>query len=130
MISITSIEFLTDIGLSLDCPYYDRDDISEYDCHPTSKNSKKSYSLLKKSTSRDEIKNIMKEWIWYKSNKGYYYDKKKKKVIKDSGYATSKFDLIKEGKDYMIFVSDDYGYNGYESARSQIRVRFKKYKMD
>lgn len=129
MISITSIEFLTDIGLSVDIDYFKNPDLSSYDCHPTSKNSE-SYSLLKRATSRDEILNVMKSWKWFKSNRGYSYDKKKRKLIKDSGYVLTKYKLIKEGSDYMIFESDDFDASWDDEARSQIRVRFKEYKTD
>lgn len=101
MISITSIEFLTDIGLSVDIDYFKKPDLSSYECHPTSENSE-SYSILKKATSRDEILNIMRSWKWFKSNRGYSYDKKKRKLVKDSGYVLTKYKLIKEGSDYMI----------------------------
>lgn len=130
MISITSIEFLTDTGLSVDIDYFKRPDISSYDCHPSIDNSKESYSLLKKAISRDEIMNIMKSWKWFKFNRGYSYNKKKRKFVKDSGYVLAKYDLIKEGSDYMIFTSDDYDAGWDDSARSQIRVRFKTYNPD
>ena len=129
MISITSIEFLTDIGLSVDIDYFKKPDLSSYECHPTSENSE-SYSILKKATSRDEILNIMRSWKWFKSNRGYSYDKKKRKLVKDSGYVLTKYKLIKEGSDYMIFTSDDYDAGWNAEARSQIRVRFKEYKTD
>ena len=129
MISITSIEFLTDIGLSVDIDYFKRPDLSSYECHPTSKNSE-SYSVLKKAASRDEILNIMRSWKWFKSNRGYFYNKQKRKLVKDSGYVMTKYKLIKEGLDYMIFESDDYDAGWDDEARSQIRVRFKEYKMD
>ena len=129
MISITSIEFLTDIGLSTDIDYFKRSDLSSYDCHPTSKNSE-SYSLLKRATSRDEILDVMSSWKWFKSNRGYSYNKQKRKFVKDSGYVLTKYDLIKEGSDYMIFGSDDYDAGWNDEARSQIRVRFKEYRTD
>ena len=129
MISITSIEFLTDIGLSVDIDYFKRPDLSSYECHPTSKNSE-SYSVLKKATSKDEILNIMRSWKWFKSNRGYFYNKQKRKLVKDSGYVMTKYKLIKEGLDYMIFESDDYDAGWDDEARSQIRVRFKEYKTD
>ena len=129
MISITSIEFLTDIGLSVDIDYFKRPDLSSYECHPTSKNSE-SYSVLKKATSKDEILNIMRSWKWFKSNRGYFYNKQKRKLVKDSGYVLTKYKLIKEGSDYMIFESDDYDAGWDDEARSQIRVRFKEYKTD
>ena len=129
MISITSIEFLTDIGLSVDIDYFKRPDLSSYECHPTSKNSE-SYSILKKATSRDEILNVMRSWKWFKSNRGYSYNKQKRKLVKDSGYVLTKYKLIKEGSDYMIFESDDYDASWNDGARSQIRVRLKEYKMD
>lgn len=129
MISITSIEFLTDIGLSVDIDYFKRPDLSSYECHPTSKNSE-SYTLLKKATSREEIFDIMRSWKWFKSNRGYFYNKQKRKLVKDSGYVMTKYKLIKEGSDYMIFESDDYDTGWNDEARSQIRVRFKEYKTD
>lgn len=130
MISITSIEFLTDIGLSTNIDYFKRPNISSYDCHPSLENSKESYSLLKKATSRDEILDIMSSWKWFKFNRGYSYDKKKRKFVKDSGYVLTKYKLIKEGSGYMIFISDDYDAAWDDEARSQIRVRFKEYKTD
>lgn len=129
MISITSIEFLTDIGLSVDIDYFKRPDLSSYECHPTSKNSE-SYTLLKKATSREEIFDIMRSWKWFKSNRGYFYNKQKRKLVKDSGYVLTKYKLIKEGSDYMLFESDDYDAGWNDEARSQIRVRFKEYKTD
>ena len=129
MISITSIEFLTDIGLSVDIDYFKRPDLSSYECHPTSKNSE-SYTLLKKASSREEIFDIMRSWKWFKSNRGYFYNKQKRKLVKDSGYVMTKYKLIKEGSDYMIFESDDYDTGWNDEARSQIRVRFKEYKTD
>lgn len=130
MISITSIEFLTDIGLSVDIDYFKRPSISSYDCHPSINNSKESYTLLKKTTSKDEILNVMSSWKWFKSNRGYSYNKQKRKLVKDSGYVLTKYKLIKEGSDYMIFESDDYDASWNDEARSQIRVRFKEYKTD
>ena len=130
MISITSIEFLTDIGLSTDIDYFKTPDLSSYDCRPTSENSKESYSVLKKATSKDEILDIMRSWKWFKFNRGYSYDKQKRKLVKDSGYVLTKYNLIKEGSDYMIFGSDDYDAGWNDEARSQIRVRFKEYKTD
>ena len=130
MISVTSIEFLTDIGLPVDIDYFKRPDLSSYECHPTLDNSKESYNVLKKAASRDEILDIMKSWKWFKFNRGYSYDKKKRKLIKDSGYVLTKYKLIKEGSDYMIFESDDYDAGWNDEARSQIRVRFKEYKTD
>ena len=130
MFSITSIEFLTRIGLPVNIDYFKRSDLSSYDCHPTSENSKESYSLLKRATSRDEILNVMNSWKWFKSNRGYSYNKQKRKFIKDSGYVLTKYKLVKEGSNYMIFESDDFDASWDDEARSQIRVRFKEYKTD
>lgn len=130
MISITSIEFLTDIGLSVDIDYFKRPDLSSYECHPSSENSKESYTSLKKATSRDEILNIMRSWKWFKINRGYSYNKQKRKFVKDSGYILTKYKLVKEGKGYMIFESDDFDAGYDDSARSQIRVRFREYNPD
>lgn len=130
MFSITSIEFLTRIGLPVNIDYFKRPDLSSYNCHPTSENSKESYSLLKRATSRDEILNVMSSWKWFKSNRGYSYNKQKRKFIKDSGYILTKYKLVKEGSNYMIFESDDFDASWDEEARSQIRVRFKEYKTD
>lgn len=125
MISITSIEFLDIYNIPI--KDHNRHFTSWVTCHPSKSNSNPNqYKALKSATSKSTLKSILSNWKWLKENCGYYWDKNNLIGVK-SKYIITRYKVVKEGYEYIIFESDDNDKPFFEKANSRIRIRYKEY---